>query len=289
VGQMTIYLSLFDQRTLKVASALEALVAKNVRRALGMFADILVSPHIPTNLITGTILTGGASRIQEFRIIRSLMRQRNKYYNGKSNYIRNIMDVDLDHNQPSNFLYADILEYLIRNRKSRIDFVQEGYATIGTLRKKMGAAGYDEEDVFSAIKTLVEWGLIEPESLIVEDLTDDDAVRMHATGFIHMRLFVDRLEYLVGITNDMRFASRDVAQEIGTIWASHSHLPDLSKAAKAKVLERLKTYIEQEYVRRSKRHAFYEEFGLGGRVLVSALERAWVHLHSDGSPADARR
>ena len=68
--------------------------------------------------------------------------------------IGNIMDVDLDHNQPSNFLYADILEYLIRNRKSRIDFVQEGYATIGTLRKKMGAAGYDEEDVFSAIKHL---------------------------------------------------------------------------------------------------------------------------------------
>ena len=52
----------------------------------------------------------------------------------------------------------------------------------------MGAAGYDEEDVFSAIKTLVEWGLIEPESLIVEDLTDDDAVRMHATGFIYAAL-----------------------------------------------------------------------------------------------------
>src|SRR5262249_8725575 len=150
---LTLYLSLFDQHTLKVASALEALVARDVRRALGMFADILVSPHIPTNLITGTILTGGASRIQEFRIIRSLMRQRNKFYNGKSNYIRNIMDVDLDHNQPSNFLYADILEYLIRNRKFRIDFDQEGYATIGTLRKKMGVAGYDEEDVFSAIKT----------------------------------------------------------------------------------------------------------------------------------------
>jgi GTPase SAR1 family protein len=285
---MTIYLSLFDQRTLKVASALEALVAKNVRRALGMFADILVSPHIPTNLITGAILTGGASRIQEFRIIRSLMRQRYKFYNGKSSYIRNVMDVDLDHNQPSNFLYADILEYLIRNRKARIDFVQEGYATVRTLKKKMSAAGYDEEDVFSAIETLVQWGLIEPESLIVEGLTDDDAVRMHATGFIHMRFFLDRLEYLVGITTDMRFASRDVAEEIGNIWAGHNHLPDLSRAAKAKVLKRLKTYIEQEYFRRCKRHAFYEEFGLGGRVLVSALERAWDHLHSDRSPGDAR-
>jgi hypothetical protein len=40
-----IYLSMFDDRSAKVASALEALVAKDVRRALGMFGDIIVSPH----------------------------------------------------------------------------------------------------------------------------------------------------------------------------------------------------------------------------------------------------
>jgi hypothetical protein len=135
----------------------------------------------------------------------------------------------------------------------------------------------------------VEWGLIEPESLIVEGLTDNDPVRMHATGFIHMRFFVERLEYLVGVTTDMRFASRHVAEEIGRIWSGQSQLPDLSKAATGKILKHLKTYIQQEYERRCKRHAFYEEFGLGGRVLVSALERAWVHFHSDRSPIDARR
>ncbi len=48
----------------------------------------------------------------------------------------------------------------------------------------MGSGGYDEEDVYSAVKTLTEWGLIEPDSLIIENLRQDDAVRMHATGFI---------------------------------------------------------------------------------------------------------
>ena len=81
---MTIYLSMFGQRTFKVASALEALVARDVRRALGMFADIIVSPHIPTSQITGTVLSVGVNRIQEYRIIRSLMRQRYRYYNGRS-------------------------------------------------------------------------------------------------------------------------------------------------------------------------------------------------------------
>ena len=205
---MTIYLSMFGQRTFKVASALEALVARDVRRALGMFADILVSPHIPTSQITGTMLTGGANRIQEYRIIRSLMRQRYRYYNGRSGYIRNILDADPGYGRPSNLLFSDILDYLIRNRKTRIDFTQEGYASVSTVIKKMGMLGYSEEDAFAASQKLVEWGLIEPENLVVGELTQDDAVRMHATGFIHMRFFVQRTEYLVGITPNMQFASR---------------------------------------------------------------------------------
>lgn len=286
---MTIYLSLFDQPSLKVASAMEALVAKDVRRALGMFADILVSPHIPTSLITGTMLSGGVNRIPEFQIIRSLMRQRYKFYNGKSNYIRNIMDVNLKHNRPSNLLYADILEFMIRNRKLKIDFAQEGYAAVSTIIKKMSAAGYDEEDVLSAIKVLIEWGLIEPESLIADKISVDDAVRVHAIGFIHMRFFVERSEYLVGVTTDMKFTSRQTAEEIGSIWAGQGQFPDLNRSAKIKIFDRLKTYIEQEYSRRCKRHAFYEEVGLGGRLLVAALDRAWGHLHSERPATAARR
>ena len=236
---MTIYLSLFGQRTFKVASALEALVARDVRRALGMFADILVSPHIPTSQITGAVLSGGVNRIQEYRIIRSLMRQRYNVYNGRSSYIRNVLDADVMCERPSNLLYADILDYLIRNRKARIDFTQEGYASLGTLAKKMGVAGYSEEDVFRSVQQLVEWGLIEPENLIPAQLDIDDAVRMHATGFIHMRFFVQRVEYLVGVTPNMRFTSRGIAEEIGQIWAGEARLGNLSFQANKRILELL--------------------------------------------------
>jgi hypothetical protein len=110
---MSIYLSLFDRRTVRVAAALEALVAKDVRRTLGMFGDIIVSPHIPTSQITGVALTAGENRIQENRIIRSLMRGRYKYYNGRSIYIRNILNADQNHDRLSNLLNAGVLEYLI--------------------------------------------------------------------------------------------------------------------------------------------------------------------------------
>lgn len=276
---MSIYLSLFD-RSAQIAAALEALVAKDVRRALGMFGDIIVSPHIPTNQITGAALSGGENRIQENRIIRSLMRGRYKYFNGRSIYVRNILGADLSHNRPSNLLTADILEYLIRNRKSQIDFTQEGYATIATVLKKMSQLGYDEQDSFRAIDTLVGWGLIEPESLVVTNLTEEDAIRVHASGFIHMRFFIERNEYLIGVTPDLQFASRDSAETIGRIWAGQDHLADLSLASKRRILENLNDYIAFEFRRRCGRHAFYEEAGHGGRILLGALATAMNHLNT---------
>jgi hypothetical protein len=275
---LSIYLSLFNRRSMHVASAIEALVAKDVRRALGMFGDIIVSPHVPTSQLTGAALTSGEFRIQETRIIRSLMRGRYKYFNGMSTYVRNVLTADTDHNRPSNLINADILEYLIKNRKTRIDFSQEGFATANTVVAQMGRLGYDEEDALASLRALVRWGLVEPESLVLDELSVDDAVRVHASGFIHMRFFVQRGEYLVGVTSDMNFASREVAEVIGSIWGSAAHLEDLTLAAKSRILDRLRRYAEFEYHRRCRRHAFYEEGGAGGLQLVTAMSMAADHL-----------
>lgn len=280
---MTIYLSLFDQRSLKVAAAMEALVAKDVRRALGMFADILVSPHIPTNQITSTMITSGENKIPEYRIIRSLMNQRYKYYNGKSTYIHNLLKADLNHNRPSNLLKVDILEFLIRNRKVRVDFQQEGYVTVGTLKKSLGSCGYDGDDVGSAIDTLADWGMIEPESHLVENLSDEDAVRVHATGFIHMKFFLDRAEYLVGMSTDLNFSSRSMAEDLGNVWGSRRGQSGLSKAGNEFVISRISRYMDQEYQRRCHRHPFYEEKGYGGRSVVASLKKALERIQKDKS------
>jgi hypothetical protein len=142
----------------------------------------------------------------------------------------------------------------------------------------MSQLGYDEEDASKAISETAKWGLIEPESLVVDTLSEDDAVRMHASGFIHMRFFLERNEYLLGLTTNLQFSSRDVASEIGQSWASQSHLPDLSLPNKVKIMTILRDHIKFEYTRRCRRHAFYEELGLGGRFAVESVERATHHL-----------
>ena len=274
---MSIYLSLFEKAD--IGGALEALVAKDVRRALGMFADILVSSHIRTSEITGAALHSGPARFAEDHILRALMRGRYRIFNDRSSYIHNILGVGWDAKRPSNFLYADILEFLIRNRKQRIDFSVEGYALASTIVNRMEQLGYDEEDAFAGLVQLVEWGLVEPESLLIDELQPSDAVQVHASGFIHQRYLLKRLEYLIGVTADMSFASYEVAKEMQVLW-SNTGRGEPGYMARKRAVERLSKYFRAEYDRRARRHAFYGDLGFGGFEVVNAVQGVVAQLNN---------
>ncbi|MDV4155885.1 hypothetical protein [Rhizobium brockwellii] len=271
-----IYLSLFENRDM--ASMLESLVAKDVRRALGMFSDIIISPHVSTNQITGAALAGGDFRIPEWTILRALMRGRYQYFTGNNVYIHDIVGADDAHTRPSNFIFVDILEFLIRNRKTRMEFNQEGYISIGRLVKETSRLGYDEEDAELAIHCLIKKGMIEPESLVETELALDEPVRVHASGYVHTRLLLRQVEYLVGVTTSIKVASKDVATEIGSIWAGWNPNYEMSLANKVRILQKLRDYLRLEYQRRIRRHAFYEELGAGGKHLVQMVENAHDYM-----------
>src|ERR1051325_4283015 len=138
---MSIHASLFDRRNSSTGAALESLSARNARSALGMFADIIASPHVPTSQIGSAATAAPVARIEEDRIIRALMRGRYRLFNNRLQYVRNILSPPPNCMRPSNFLYADILESLIRNRKNKIDFSVEGYASGRTIVNRMGQRG----------------------------------------------------------------------------------------------------------------------------------------------------
>ncbi len=58
--------------------------------------------------------------------------------------------------------------------------------------------------------------------------------------------------------------------------------------AKRKILARLKNYVEFEYQRRCKRHAFYEEAGAGGLQLLNGINTAVEHLEEFSANAGGR-
>ncbi len=274
-----IYASLFDSRDM--TALLEALVAKDVRRALGMFSDIILSPHISGNRMTTAALTGNQGyTIPEYVIVRALMRGRHQYFNGQSKFIHDIISADPKHNRPSNFLKIDIIEFLVRNRKERLEFNQEGYFSIRRLIKEMNRLGYDESDAQAEIFNLIYRGMIEPESFVETKYSLDEPVRAHASGLVHSRLLLRQTEYIIGSTTMLHTASKEVSSEIGEVWASWDPRYEMSLTSKVKILKRLRDYLHLEYHRRCKRHAFYEDFGFGGRHLLEKVDSAYEYMES---------
>ena len=136
----------------------------------------------------------------------------------------------------------------------------------------MSQLGYDEGDTSKAVMSLVTRGLAEPEGHILTDLQPEDAVRVHASGFVHDRILLRREEYVTGITSGMKFAARDVSDDIARQWVNADGHSEMSVAAKLKILEKMREYFRFEYARRCRRHPFYEEAGFGGRHIVNGIE-----------------
>jgi len=271
--------SLFDRRVSSVGAALESLAARNARSALGMFADIISSPHIPVGQIGSVAAASSIGRIDEERIIRALMRGRYRLFNNQLKYIRNVLSPPPRSVRPSNFLYADILEFLIRNRKTKIDFSVEGYASGRTIVNRMGQLGYDEADAFSALSQLASWNLVEPESLLTDEVSFDDPVQVHASGFMHMRYFIKKSEYIFGVSANMSFASYEISDEVAKVW-KNSGSGEPGFRARQRVISRMAEYFRAEYERRIRRHAFYADLGFGGKNVVEAVEQAAKQINT---------
>jgi hypothetical protein len=211
--------------------------------------------------------------------------------NNRGPYVRNVLAVPPNCNRPSNFLYADILEFLIRNRKAKIDFSVEGYASAQLIVNKMSQLGYDEEDAFRALRQLVAWNLVEPESLILEELTPSDPVQVHASGFMHMRYLIQKPEYIVGTSADMTYSSYETSTKVASIWNSTGR-GEPGYRNRQTILEITAAYMAAEYDRRRRRHAFYDDLGYGGKLVVQsteiALNRLTGETHYTRAPVRSR-
>jgi hypothetical protein len=106
-------------------------------------------------------------------------------------------------------------------------------------------------------------------NLLIDELTLEDPVQVHASGFIHTRYFLKRPEYLYGITADLSFATYGLAEEAANMW-SNAGRSEPGFRARQRILNSLADYFRAEYDRRTRRHAFYDDLGYGGKGVMYA-------------------
>jgi hypothetical protein len=284
---VSLFNTLFHTRR-QVAAAIESLTGRDVRRALGMFADLIVSKHLPESEITRIIQVPGYFDITEATIIRILMRTRYRFFAEANGYVTNVLDAPPTWRRPSNFLYAEILEFLIANRKAHGDIRIEGYFNVNTIIDRLQKLGFAEDDIFAALEHLLERGLVVADHQRARGLAVDDTVKVTASGFMHLRFLCRRAEYLASILPATHIASLAFAQDIADNWHLGAETSDIRFARKRLLAEGLLTYLTAELDRRSKQHPFFAEQGVGSRKLVAAVQEAveYARLPNQRSQAD---
>lgn len=210
----SIYLELFDRKH-NVSRVLQGLAGRDVRRALDMFVAILNSGHLTEEAITSMAKGAGGISIPEYRVLKILMRTEYRFFNDNSGFVANIFHFDETWRQPNNFILPEILFWLCDNRKTRGEIGLEGFFSVQRLAEELQRRGFVREDVVDACTWLLRKQFIEADHMNQTQVVLTDSVKVTASGFIHLRILAERLEYIYGVLTVTPISDQGVAAQIG--------------------------------------------------------------------------
>ncbi|MER9694876.1 type I restriction enzyme HsdR N-terminal domain-containing protein [Mesorhizobium sp. M0179] len=285
-----LYVELFERRR-NIARIMESLAGKDVRRALDMFVSIITSGHLGEDQITSQVRGGGELRITEHNLLKILMRTDYQLFSDRSGFISNIFSFENEWNRPSNFLLIEILFFLASSRKRSGQIGIEGYFAVQHICELMQKRGYDTEDTAKAVNLALTWNLIDADHMGNISAILSDSVKISASGFIHLRTLVERLEYLYGILATTRVTDGKVLSTIAEATERELRLGDLSARAKLQVVEAFRGYLLKQATALAK--AAGSQFDIadrnsGAAYVLRAMERAISRFYTqdDGKKAE---
>lgn len=277
-----LYVELFDRKR-NISRVLEAVAGWDVRRALEMFVSIITSGHLSETAITSTVLGGRGVPITEQNILRILMRTEYRFFSDHSGFISNIFNFDPDWQKPDNFLLIEALYYLGRNRKRRGQIGLEGYFTCRHVADELQRQGYVPEDALAALNTLLRHQLISADHMNFRSL--DDSVRILASGFMHVRFIVARMEYLYGVIATTPILERDVAERLAEFVKNENMRGRIPAYQKLRAVELFYDYLLRQ--RNANRTPFSLSEDTGSAYVLKHVAGAIEHyknVHAASSP-----
>jgi hypothetical protein len=267
----SIYLELFDRKQ-NVSRVLQGLAGRDVRKALDMFVSILNSGHLQEEAITSTARGAGGIEIPEYRVLKILMRTEYRFFSDSSGFIKNIFHADPEWAQPNNFLLPEILFWLCDNRKLRGEIGLEGYFSVDRVANELQRRGFVRDDVRDACSWLLSRNLIEADHMNQTMVDFGDCVKVTASGFIHLRILCERMEYLYGVLTVTPIFDRAVAQEIAEFLKRENQQGYQGAYQQARCVELFLGYLKAQH---SQLHAAFHQFGgtrTGSSFVIKQIE-----------------
>jgi hypothetical protein len=277
-----IYLELFERKH-NVSRILQGIAGRDVRRALEMFVAILTSGHLREEAITSSARGAGGIAIPEYTVLKILMRTEYRFFSDHSGFVSNVFHLDDAWEQPNNFLIADIIFWLCQNRKKRGSIGLEGYFSVEQIADVLQPRGYVRQDVVSACSWLVSRQLIEADHMNYSNVDLNDSAKVTASGFIHLRILCERLEYIYGVLSVTPIAQPSVADRIGDYLNRENQHDRLSPHQKAQCVEEFLKYLRYQHGQLASAYPAFGGEHTGATFMIGQIQSALNHFRSPGT------
>jgi hypothetical protein len=277
-----LYIELFERKR-NISRVLEALSGRDVRRALEMFVSIITSGHLSETSITSLVKGSGAFPITEHTVLKILMRTEYRFFSDQSGFTHNIFDYDDAWHKPDNFIFVEILYWLARNRKKLGQIGLEGFFTCQHLANELQRQGYVPDDILAALNCLLAKQLIEADHMNFTRVDWNDCVRIQASGFIHVRVLSERLEYLYGVLTATPISDERTARMLQDFIKRENLRGDLSAHEKLRAVEILYQYLKQQKEHIKDHNPFVAVEETGASYVLERMGSAIMHFRDSRS------
>jgi len=196
-----------------VRQVMTGIAGRDVRRALEIFLDFCMSGHIGEDEIYKIRFFEGQHVLSISVVARVLLRMHRRFYDGTRSYLKNIVQCDPEDPLPDNFVRLTLLHWFYQKLNLRGPAGVEGFHRVADMISDVSALGHDSERVREELSYLAREGCLVPEHLRVNEISDDDLVKVTASGTIHLQLMANP-EYLAACSEDTWIADENLCRRI---------------------------------------------------------------------------
>jgi hypothetical protein len=279
-----LYIDIFHNKK-NISRVLQGLAGADVRKALDMFVAILTSGHLSEAAITSQTQGAGSIVIPEYTVLKILMRTEYRFFSEDSGFVKNIFSFDQEWENPNNFILIEILFFLTSHRHVRGQIGLEGYFSVEHIADVMQLQGFVRSDAHAACNYLVKNTLIEADHMNVDHVEFDDSVRISASGFIHLRILSERLEYLYGVLPVTPIVESDTARLIANTIEIENRNGVVGGYQMLNCAKQFYKYLDHQARRIRENFAGFGDDESGTAYILKQIQNTITHFET---PASAR-
>jgi hypothetical protein len=160
---------------------------------------------------------------------------------------------------------------LVRQRKRRSAIGVQGYFQVSEIVDHLTRMGFITDDILAALGYLARRNLIQADHMAKRAVGPDDYVRAHASGFVHLHLLANRLEYVAAAVVDTYLLERGAAITLARASQVSPGYSDISYGRKQEVVWKFSEYLRREYERHCEESPIFRNQAVGSRFLLRAV------------------